>query len=278
MDLLIWGGPVYAPGSSPYAAGDVGKVQWERPTDIVTFSHGAGGGIGSDAFSGLASSFRDADGRILPRLLASTGRDIASYEQIAIAGFSAFHGLANQLLGSDGDYIDAAVLLDSCFETPGSAPKAGYASFAERAARGDRLMVFTASSGQNGPGLPPTTHGYDCAFAAANLGAARAGNPLTQESVPEGIIPPKCGAFQAGGLWVLNYCDAYLHGDHINALSVKVLQHLLAPYLGDAQSGATPGHHGGFWSRYWPVLAVGGVVLTAGLGVAAARSNALRAA
>lgn len=265
MDLLIWGGPVYGPGASPYPAGDVGNVQWERPTEVLTFS-----AEGSSANAALAESYRDADGRILPNMLASRGRSIGDYEQIAIAGFSAFHGAANLLLAADADSIDAAVLLDACFETPGSPAKAGFVHFATLAANGDRLMVFSASGGQNGPGLPPTTKGYECALHAANEGAAAAGVELEPSGVPDGVTEPNCGAFQAQGLHVLSYCEGWLHGDLINKLGVQVLQGYLVPYLGDAPAGATPGHpHGGFGGLGWGWYVVGAVaVVAAGYGAA----------
>lgn len=238
-DLVIWGGPVFAPGSSPHAGGDIGKVRWERPTKIIVFNHGPDGGIGSSAFASLAESYRDADGRILPNLLASQGLSAADFDRIAIAGFSAFHGLANPLLASDGDRIDAAVLLDACFETPGSAPKAGYRSFAARAAKGAKLMVFIGSSGQNGPGLPATTKGYECAESAASAGAADAGTQLEAVATPAGIREVKCGASRAGELWMLNVCDQFypdVHGGVVNKLTEEVMQSLLAPYLATGPS------------------------------------------
>lgn len=267
MDLLLWGGPVYGPGASPYAAGDVGKVAWQRPTEVLTFS-----AEGSSANAALAESYRGSDGRILPNMLAARGRKVSDYEQIAIAGFSAFHGLANLVLASDADSIDAAVLLDACFETPGSPAKAGFAYFATLAANGDRLMVFAASGSQNGPGLPPTTKGFECAFHAANAGAESAGVALEASAVPDGVPEPACGAFQANGLHVLSYCSGYLHGDIINQLGVAVLDGYLVPYLADAPDGATPGHpHGGFGGlgRWW--WAIGGVALLAAAAAGGAR-------
>ncbi len=272
-DLLIWAGPVYAPGSAPSPSGDVGAVVWEVPTKIVTLN-----GNGSSYFDALATQWRDSNGRILPNLLASQELHIGDYDQIAIAGFSAAHGLFNPLLAADGDSIDAAVLLDSCFETPGSPPKAGYASFAALAARGDRLMVFTGSAGQNQPPLPETTKGFECAFHAANAGADIAGVSLSEATVPEGVPVPECGAYQAGGLWVLSYCTSQ-HGQLINQYGAATLQGFLPPYLGSAQRGATPGDHGSIGGLPRWAKIVGGVLLVAGAaagGVALARRAARR--
>lgn len=239
MNLLLWGGPVFAPGAGGGSSGDIGKVAWHTPTEVLTVNHGPDGGFSSTAFSQLAATYRGPDGRILQNLLAAHGLDVSQYERIAISGFSAFHGLANPLLDADGDLISAAVLFDSCFETPGSPPKAGYRSFAELAARGNRLMVFCSSSGQNGPGLPPTTTGWECAENAAGAGADDAGVALEESAGPDGVTAPKCGARRAGNLWLLNYCDQFypdMHGGIVKLLPVEVLNALLVPYMAGESS------------------------------------------
>ena len=137
--LLIWGGPVFADTPT--------KVQWKSPVDILVVNQGANGGIGSDAFAQLGASLKGADGRILDNLLTSRGKKRGDYGKIAIAGFSAWHGLANQLLLADGDLIDAAISVDSCFSAMNSPAKPGYAAFARMAARGQKLFVLTASKG-----------------------------------------------------------------------------------------------------------------------------------
>jgi len=233
-DLIVWGGPVFAPGGAPSPGGDIGKVVWGHDTQIVTFNHGPDGGVGSSSFGELAYSFRGADGRILPNLLASVGLSADSFDKIAIAGFSAFHGLANPLLLADGDRIDAAVLLDACFEGTSAAPKEGYRAFAAQAAAGNKLMVFLGSSGQNGPDLVPTSKGYECALNAANAGAADAGTALEPVPTPDGIREAKCGTSNVGDLWVLNFCDQFYpdqHGGIVNKLTEETLQTLLVPYL-----------------------------------------------
>lgn len=269
-DLLIWGGPVFAPGGEKSSGGDVGKVTWAEQTDILTFDHGPGGGVGSDSFAALAASMRGADGRILPNLLASAGTSPDQYNRIAIAGFSAFHGLASPLLDSDGDRIDAAVLLDACFELVGAPPKAGFESFAARAARGEKLMVFVGSSGQNGPGLPPTTKGYECAFHNAEAGAALAGVALEPTDAPDSIPAPKCGAARAHNLWVLNYCDAMPsdpHGHIVHHLTEPILQAFLPGYLAGQSTALFD--QGISWGK---VALAGGVVVLAGVaGVLLAR-------
>jgi hypothetical protein len=270
-NLIIWGGPVYAPGGTQRDGGDIGRVQWGTDTQIVTFNHGPDGGVGSSAFGELAYSYRDSSGHILAGLLASAGLDADSFDKIAIAGFSAFHGLANPLLLADGDRISAAVLLDACFEGTAAAPKEGYRAFAAQAAKGEKLMVFLGSSGQNGPGLPPTSKGYECAFNAANAGAADVGETLAQVDTPEGIREAKCGTYKAGGLWVLNFCDQFypdMHGGIVNQLTEETLQTLLVPYLAGTGSSALLGG-----LPTWAKWTVGGLLVASAAagGVAWAR-------
>lgn len=271
-DLVLWCGPVYGPGNAPAskAGGDIGRVAWQGPKpEIITLS-----GNGSSYFSQLAASYADgASGRILDNLLADHGAHVSDFSQIAVAGFSAAHGLLNPLLGADGDRIDAAILLDSCFESPGASPKSGYASFAALAAAGSRLFVLAGSAGQNAPPLPPTTSGYDCALHAAGAGAASAGKALEPTATPSGLPPPS-GALSAGDLWVLDYRDGYQHGDIINKLGVPILQTFLGPYLASASRTATPGHHGSPFP--WKLVAIGTLALgaAAGAGVLLARKAA----
>ena len=237
MDLLIWGGPVFAPGSSPYPKGDVGKVAWENPTEILTIS-----GDGSSYFAGLAEEFRDpSSGRVLPGLLKFHGKSASDYDKIAIAGFSAFHGLANQLLRSDGDKISAAVLLDSCFSAAeGYQGKQGYVDFGRQAVAGEKLLVMTASNGRNSPPLPPSSSGSECALTTFNDAT---GGVYEWFDVPPGL--PDIAAFssdrsdagarsiRSGDFFLLDYSGTMLHHQHVNEISVEVLQTFLAPYLGE---------------------------------------------
>ncbi len=217
MDLLIWGGPVYA--DTP------GKVAWRRPTTSLVRNTGIDG-IGSNAFAALAESLRDASGHILPNLLAAAGATRGQFDKVAIAGFSAFHGLAAPLLAADGDAIDACVLHDACFSSYAGLEKRGYVSFGARAARGEKLFVATASAGGGGE----YSTGFECVWANANAAAASAGRALQPYTPPASLPVPARGA-RAGNLIVLDYQGAYMHGDHVNQLGVPVLDAFLAPYL-----------------------------------------------
>ena len=283
--LLINAGPVSGPGVSK-GPGDIGAVDWGFVPDIVTIS-----GEGSSYFSGLASSWTK-DGHILPSLLANYGRVVSDYDKIGVTGFSAGHGLFGPLLLLDGDSIDAAVLFDSCFtgKGPPSHPsngKDGYASFGERAIRGEKLLVMTSSWGANPPTLVATATGSECALASFQRALDAAGASDTSFAVPPGILTtnPKGSNFyaktgglethHAGDFFVLDYGPVFYHGDHPRLLTRDVLQAFMAPYLA---TGEVPGLTGGVFSGTSRTpLVVGGVVLTllavAG-GVALARKRA----
>lgn len=238
---LIWGGPVYA--DTPE------KVQWPVPVEVLTYNRGPDGGFGSSSFGLLADSCRGPDGRILDKLLGMKGKSVADYSQIAIAGYSAFHGLASPLLDADSDRINAAVAIDACFSAMGTPAKKGYVKFAKRAAAGQALFVLSASSGGGvgsgatiGPGIPDFTTGYDCVWASV----ADAG-PLSPYTPPPGVPPPiKGSGARRGGLIVLDYRDQADPGNiphfwQAKVLPVPLMQTFLAPYLG----GSLPGVGGG---------------------------------
>lgn len=254
--LLVWGGPVME--------ANLDGIAWPLNTDIVTFSRGPDGGIGSSSFDLLGKSYLRSDGHILPHLLASRDIDIDDYDQIAISGFSAFHGLGNLLLHHDADRINAAVPLDACFSAYGSLAKKGYVAFAKMAARGERLFVMTASWGGGGA----YSTGFECVWAQVKgaLGSEDALGPITD--LPQGVPEPDLGG-QTEGLVVLDYREHkdITHGDHVHKLARPVLQGYLVPYLANGTIvGATGGaNHDGGWSTGAKVAAMvgGAVALTA---------------
>lgn len=247
-DLLIWGGPVMASNLAGVALPDSVHVE--------TFNRGPDGGFGSSSFSLLAQSMQGPDGRILPSLLASRGLSREQFGKVAIAGFSAFHGLASPLLAADGDQIDAAFLLDSCFS--GVSPpweKAGYVAFAAEAARGRKAMVFTSSAGGGPGGQYPSSTGSQCAVANAQAGAAAAGVSLDAYDPPASMPPMSQGAgYRAGNLIVLDYAGQFLHGDHVNRFGADTLNTYLVPFYAGSFGGSVFGDAAG------PLLFVGAAV------------------
>lgn len=219
--LLIWAGPVFSDTPT--------KVLWPADLDVDVL---ALTGHGSSYFSTLAESYRGPDGRILPRLLAAHGRSAGNYDKIALAGFSAGHGLMNLVAASDTDLVDAIVAIDSCFSAIEAPRKKGYAAFAQKAANGGALLVFTVGPGGGpgsgatvGPGSPDFSTAYDCVMASVE-GAGS----LTSFRPPEGLPTPPQQALRSGGVVVLDYRQLR-HDQHVADLSVPVMQTFLAPWL-----------------------------------------------
>ncbi len=219
MDALLYGGPVYAT--------DPDKVKWQTDVEVFPIT-----GNGSSWFGQYADSMKGPDGRILPSILAQKGKTRSDYDKVAIAGFSAFHGLASPLLLADGDSIDAAILIDSCFSAMGTPAKAGYVSYAARAASGGKLMVMTIGPG-GGPGsgatISPDTPDFSSATDCAMASTAGAGS-FSPYTPPPGLPPEQAQALKCGGIILLPYLE-YRHDQHINQLAVPVMQVFLAPYL-----------------------------------------------
>lgn len=224
--LLIWGGPVFADTPT--------KVAWQSPVDIIAVT-----GNGSTYFSNLGEQYRGSDGRILRNLVAANSKNLDDYGKVALAGFSAFHGLANLILDADSDLVDAMVSLDSCFSAIDHPAKRGYSKFAKKAARGSALLVFTVGPG-GGPGsgatisssTPDFSFAKDCVLASV----ADAGS-LRHVAVPEGLPPTDEGyALKNGGILVLPY-EHLRHDQHIHDLAVPLMQIELAPFLSSSASG-----------------------------------------
>lgn len=257
MDLLIWGGPVML--------SNLDGVDWgSTKPRIEVFSSGPGGGIGSSSFAALAESMRDASGHVLPNLLASRGLRRDQFDKVAIAGFSAFHGLASALLDADADMIDAAFLLDACFSSvsPTSWTKRGYVDFGARAAKRDKVLVYTASAGGGPGGQYPSSTGSECMLANLKASSEKAGVSLGKY-IPPSPMPPGEG-LRAGALVGIDYGPqfnaGFTHGDLINRWGVQTMQAFAAPFFAGKLSFGWP-----TWAT-WTLAAIG---VAAALGTAA---------
>ena len=218
--LLIWGGPVFA--DTPK------KVHWPEgmQVDILPVT-----GNGSSYFGQLAESYRDADGHILRNLVAAKGRNLADYDKVVLAGFSAFHGLASSILDADTSEVDAMISLDSCFSAINAPAKRGYQKFALKAAMGGGLFVLTIGPGGGpgsgatlGPGGVDFSSAYDCVMESVK------GAGMLVSFTPPDTLPAPDKALKSGGLIVLDY-RRYRHDQHINELGVPILQSYLVPWL-----------------------------------------------
>lgn len=215
--LLIWGGPVFADTPT--------KVAWQSPVDIIAVT-----GNGSTYFSNLGEQYRGSDGRILRNLVAANGKNLDDYGKVALAGFSAFHGLANLILDADSDLVDAMVSLDSCFSAIDHPAKRGYSKFAKKAARGSALFLLTAGPG-GGPGSGATLGpgGVDFSSAIDCVMASTEGTGLRSFTPPDFGFQPRA-AYKSGDLIVLDLRD-YIHQTHINGMAIPLMDLYLSPYL-----------------------------------------------
>jgi len=257
MDLLIWGGPVMR--------SNLDGIDWgSTKPRIEVFSSGPGGGIGSSSFAALAESMRDASGHVLPNLLASRGLRRDQFDKVAIAGFSAFHGLASALLDADADMIDAAFLLDACFSSvsPTSWTKRGYVDFGARAAKRDKVLVYTASAGGGPGGQYPSSTGSECMLANLKASSQKAGVTLSSY-IPPAPMPMGDG-LRAGALVGIDYgpqfSSGFTHADLINRIGVQTMQAFAAPFFAGTLGFGWPS-----WAR-WTLTALG---VAAALGTAA---------
>jgi hypothetical protein len=265
-DLIVWCGPVFAPGMSPYKnGGEIGDVKWKNPTEFLTVSC-TGGSCGD-----IAESYRGSDGRILENLLAQKGYGRASdWNQIALAGYSAGHNFMNRVLQSDGDLIAAMVSIDACYSaTDPPWTKQGYVDFGTEAAKGNKLMVLMATGASHGGQGYPSSSGSECA--GANFDAAAAAAGVSPQVLLPGLKIPPTYAERAGELVLLDYgtqtfSNQLPHFDAINLLSEDVLQTFLAPYLGGARSGRLLGLPWWCWA-----LGIAGALGAGAAGVAVAR-------
>mgnify|MGYP000455393485 CR=1 FL=1 len=225
--LVIWGGPVQR--------SDL-KVPLPEGTDVLVVSQGVGG-IGSNAFRDLARSFIDADGHVLPRFLESRGRRLEDYDRIVLAGFSAFHGFANEVALRDAPWIDGLFSLDACFSAKNALVKKGYVRLARRAIQRESTVVLTSSWG----GGDTYSTGSACAHATFDE-AVKQENvepiPWTLDKIPQPHL-----ALRAGNLLLLDYENQFTHVEHVQKLATPVLTETMLPILskGPPSQQAPPG-------------------------------------
>jgi hypothetical protein len=138
VDIVFFAGPVILRDTFK-------RIDWfGRDVRIVPIQ-----GAGSSYFSALADQLRDSSGRILPALVRTYAKvELDQVDQIALAAYSAGHGLLNKVADVDADRarLSAMVLSDATFSGFSDPPKRGYVAMGSDAARGERLFVSTASN------------------------------------------------------------------------------------------------------------------------------------
>ncbi|MDQ5917594.1 MAG: hypothetical protein QG660_705 [Pseudomonadota bacterium] len=252
MDLLIWGGPVRRE-----------DLNVQLPDDVVvlTLSHGPGGStdIGSSGMSNLALSFKDVNGKILPNLCARYGFNVGDFDRIYMAGFSAFHGLLNEVLKVEADRITGAVCLDACFSAKEHLEKAGFVAFGERAARGDALFVLSASAG----GGDTFSTGSQCVWAQAKAVESATGVEMDALQVPEPLPVPEYSG-RIGRMYIYDYGAEHTHAWHVHVLGKMLLEAYLLPDIEHRSSEGVSASEGSSW--WGPAVAVGVAVAAVGTG------------
>jgi hypothetical protein len=227
MDVVFFAGPVVLRDAFR-------RIDWRgRDVRLIAVQ-----GSGSSYFSRLAEQLRDRDGRILPKLLHRYGVDERQVEEVALAAYSAGHGLLNKVAAVPADRrrLSAMILSDATFSSLGGEAKQGYTAFAVEAAQGQRLMISTTANTTDGTHLSGRDS-WALVWERAMRDAGRAAR----------LVPPRPGIpAPSGGWWRLGgscYWGAYAdpaappnkgndlgHGQH-HDLAPAVWQAYLAPWL-----------------------------------------------
>ncbi len=214
-DLVLFAGPVQL--KPPFQ-----QIDWlGRQTVVIPIA-----GSGSAYFASLAESFRDGQGRILPRLLAKYAPKIGSFDKLALCAYSAGHGMMNQIgqVPADAAMVSAVVLDDACFIGDNRPDPPGLVNWAARGASGKGLFVATSSRG-DGATYQNGTDSVGRVWRAA--GAVYGGSP--KAVAPR--APVAVGSWQQLGdtaFW--GDIPTLTHGEHHDYAPV-VWQAYLAPYL-----------------------------------------------
>ena len=231
MDLVLFAGPVILRDSFR-------QIDWYgRDVRIVPIV-----GAGSSYFSSLADQLRDSSGRILPALVRRTaGVELDQVDQIALAAYSAGHGMLNKVAAIEADRarLSALMLDDATFSGFSDPPKSGYVAFGIDAARGDKLMVSTAS---NSGGADYLTGRKSWLMVWNAVQAATGRHP--RPTVPKAPAPAASGGWwRLGALYWGDYVvpgsadgagNDFTHGQH-HDLAPAIWQAYLAPWFARAR-------------------------------------------
>ena len=228
MDLVLYAGPVILREAFR-------RIDWHgRDVRIVPIVH-----EDSSYFSSLAEQLRDGQGRILPALVRRyAGVELSQVDQIALAAYSAGHGLLNKVgaVPADRERLSAMLLHDATFSGFNDAPKAGYVAMGLRAMSGDALLVSTTS---NSGGANYLTGRKSWLLIWSELQRLSGRGP--QRISPPGSVPAASGGWWrlGGNLNWGNYAvpgaadgqgNDLAHGQH-NDLAAAVWSGFLAPWF-----------------------------------------------
>lgn len=234
-DLLLFAGPVFVPKSW--------KIDWYGRQVVI----GVIPGSGSNTFKNVWYDAPKGPGQsVLPYLAKRFGRrELEEFDQVACSSYSAGWGLLNEMAKHEADRhrITAYVLLDSAFDggdprtgATGGPPLQGYLSFAEEAARGERLMVAT------------TAHTSPGGFLTGRQSWAKVYDAVKEQGFRERVVEPRPPAPPASGGWkqlgdsllwgdytepgsAWNEGNDFTHQEHATKLPPLIWQAYLAPWL-----------------------------------------------
>lgn len=245
-DVVFFAGPVMVTTAFQ-------SIDWYgRDVRIVPIA-----GAGSSYFSNLAEQLRSSDGRILPGLVQRYARGI-DIDKIALAAYSAGHGLLNKIADNDEDRqaIDAMVLSDATFNAFNTAAKSGYVKFGVDAVKGERLFVSTTANTTDGSHMT----GRD-SFQLVWDAVDRETWARNRQVSPRKPAPDASGGWHRMGsrFYWGDYFSAsgndLSHGDH-HTVAPAVWQAYLAPYL-----AGRLGIPGWAWALGGAATALGGAML-----------------
>lgn len=211
----------------PMSASQLGSVAWQRPTKVVTLNSGPpgysdqDGTIGPGAFAALWQSYGSVEA-------VARANGITDLGSVGLVAFSAGWAFADPAL-AEGQ-VAGALLLDACFApAPGFSTlvKPGYASFAARAARGERLLVMTGGQGGR----------YHTGAACVRQNADTVGGAWQAWSPPTG--PSPVTARRLGQFYAAEYPASVAHGGHVSVLGRPLADGLLAPWLAGAPAAGS---------------------------------------
>lgn len=209
-DCVLWTGPVWA--------GNLAKVQWSHPTEIISLSC-----EGSDNCATIASNL-PATGK-LAALLKSKGRFQDGYNRIFLGSFSAGHGLSNILLSDpeSADRITGFGAFDSYYTGPTPGLKKGYLAFANLAASGDGHLMWTSCSGI------PDRKWLSCEDSIKPLlDAISPSDDTLPPDLAERLKPPEYFVSKYGFLHAF-YGMTYKHAEHATVVAPAVFELWLSP-------------------------------------------------
>jgi len=232
MRLFYWGGPVYC--------NTLDSVAWKVPTTV--FCKPISGSSSNGAFFSSLGSDKFAS------LCAAAKLDPSTVNDVAMGGFSAFHGFANLWLKDEAARAKTSYvhLADACFLGAGAtSPHQGFAAFAREAVGGKKRMTVT-SNGPLGKNLaydgPDGTH-YSLTSGGSCVSLfwdeATGGRSASKASVPPGVPAPTF-AKRVGELYWFHYEDPYGNDPHLwhaNKLAVPYIQ---AYGAGDSVGAGSP--------------------------------------